>query len=104
VLFVDLFLQYTPSDAAITEKEIKWFWEVVNDLKENEKALLLKFSTGSPCVPAGGFSQLQVKHPLKNGRGMSSHRSKDFMGIFYSRTLMIFYTFFRVLAVQQCFI
>ena len=60
MLFVDLFLQYTPSDAAITEKEIKWFWEVVNDLKENEKALLLKFSTGSPCVPAGGFSQLQV--------------------------------------------
>lgn len=30
------------------------------ELNEDEKALLLKFSTGSPCLPAGGFSQLQV--------------------------------------------
>ena len=51
--------QYTPPDAEITRSEIKWFWKVVNELKETEKALLLKFSTGSPCLPAGGFSQLQ---------------------------------------------
>ena len=32
----------------------------MRSLKEEEKALLLKFSTGSPCVPAGGFASLQV--------------------------------------------
>ena len=51
--------QYTPPDAEITRREINWFWKVVNELTEDEKALLLKFSTGSPCLPAGGFSQLQ---------------------------------------------
>jgi hypothetical protein len=30
----------------------------VRSLKEEEKALLLKFATGSPCVPAGGFKNL----------------------------------------------
>ncbi len=37
---------------------IVWFWTLVASLKQEEKALLLKFSTGSPNVPAGGFSQL----------------------------------------------
>ena len=33
---------------------------MVSQLKEEEKALLLKFSTGSPCVPIGGFASLTV--------------------------------------------
>lgn len=37
---------------------IKWFWNIVTPLKEEEKALLMKFSTGSPCVPLGGFAAL----------------------------------------------
>jgi len=37
-----------------------WFWRLVKSLKEEEKALLLKFATGSPRVPAGGFACLQV--------------------------------------------
>ena len=37
-----------------------WFWKLVHSLKEEEKALLLKFATGSPRAPAGGFSTLQV--------------------------------------------
>lgn len=41
-----------------TDDEISWFWGVVSQLKEEEKALLLKFSTGSPCVPIGGFASL----------------------------------------------
>ena len=41
-----------------TDDSIVWFWCLVRSLKEEEKALLLKFSTGSPRVPAGGFSQL----------------------------------------------
>ena len=37
-----------------------WFWKLVDSLKEEEKALLLKFATGSPRAPAGGFASLQV--------------------------------------------
>ena len=37
-----------------------WFWKLVGSLKEEEKALLLKFATGSPRAPAGGFASLQV--------------------------------------------
>lgn len=32
----------------------------MSHLKEEEKALLMKFSTGSPCVPVGGFAVLTV--------------------------------------------
>ena len=32
----------------------------MSQLKEEEKALLMKFSTGSPCVPIGGFASLTV--------------------------------------------
>ena len=42
---------------------IVWFWRLVHSLKEEEKALLLKFATGSPRVPASGFASLQVQVP-----------------------------------------
>eukprot|EP00731_Ephydatia_muelleri_P016647 Em0009g1071a len=44
---------------ASTTALVHWFWRLVRSLKEEEKALLLKFSTGSPRVPAGGFANLQ---------------------------------------------
>ena len=40
------------------DPEIKWFWSLVFTLKEEEKSLLLKFVTGSPCLPIGGFAHL----------------------------------------------
>ena len=46
---------------------IHWFWNVVSQLKEEEKALLMKFSTGSPCVPVGGFAALTVWTVLSSG-------------------------------------
>jgi hypothetical protein len=46
---------FSPSDDIVV-----WFWRLVHSLKEEEKALLLKFATGSPRAPAGGFSTLQV--------------------------------------------
>lgn len=52
------------------DDEITWFWSLVSQLKEEEKALLMKFSTGSPCVPIGGFAALTVKkkkNPLNSG-------------------------------------
>ena len=50
-------LQYAPG---VPESTKVWFWKLVHSLREEEKALLLKFSTGSPCVPVGGFKNLQV--------------------------------------------
>merc|ERR1719329_1975298 len=34
---------------------IDWFWEVVLELSDEQKARLLQFATGSSRVPAGGF-------------------------------------------------
>ena len=51
-------LQYKQCTAE--DDVIKWFWNIVTPLKEEEKALLMKFSTGSPCVPLGGFAALTV--------------------------------------------
>ena len=52
------FFQYT--GCTQEDNEIVWFWKVVSQLKEEEKALLMKFSTGTPCVPIGGFAALTV--------------------------------------------
>jgi len=38
--------------------QVKWFWSLVRSLKQEEKSLLLKFTTGSPCLPIGGFKNL----------------------------------------------
>ena len=35
------------------------FWRYVTSRSESERALLLKFCSGSSRVPCGGFSQLQ---------------------------------------------
>ena len=35
-----------------------WFWEVVEALPQAERALLLKFATGSASVPSQGFERL----------------------------------------------
>ncbi|KAK3749478.1 hypothetical protein QZH41_013460, partial [Actinostola sp. cb2023] len=54
------------SGFAIGSQIITWFWDIVSKLKEEEKALLLKFSTGSPCVPLGGFANLRVRSCLSS--------------------------------------
>ena len=41
-----------------TDPQIVWFWRVVRALEQAERALLLKFCTGSSHVPAGGFATL----------------------------------------------
>ena len=45
--------EYTENDA-----QIKWFWEIVYELTQEERALLLQFVTGTSRVPVGGFSNL----------------------------------------------
>uniref|UniRef100_A0A8C1THG2 E3 ubiquitin-protein ligase HACE1 n=1 Tax=Cyprinus carpio TaxID=7962 RepID=A0A8C1THG2_CYPCA len=41
-----------------TGKYIPWFWEVVENLTQEERVLLLQFVTGSSRVPHGGFAFL----------------------------------------------
>jgi hypothetical protein len=42
-----------------------WFWDVVEALPQAERALLLKFSTGSASVPSQGFEHLMGLHGEK---------------------------------------
>ena len=58
MMHIHMYLQYLGLNRA--DDIVIWFWKLVKTLKEEEKALLLKFATGSPRTPAGGFASLQV--------------------------------------------
>lgn len=38
-------------------KNFQWFWEIVEEFDQQNRVLLLQFSTGSSRVPFGGFSK-----------------------------------------------
>jgi len=38
---------------------VRWFWNVVDDMSQEEKALLVQFVTGTSKVPIQGFKELQ---------------------------------------------
>eukprot|EP00730_Choanoeca_flexa_P005425 TRINITY_DN11938_c6_g1_i8.p1 TRINITY_DN11938_c6_g1~~TRINITY_DN11938_c6_g1_i8.p1 ORF type:complete len:787 (+),score=232.03 TRINITY_DN11938_c6_g1_i8:235-2595(+) len=40
-------------------KQITWFWEVVKEFNQEQRARLLQFVTGSCRLPVGGFAELQ---------------------------------------------
>jgi len=37
---------------------LQWFWEIVADLDAEDKCRLLRFTTGTPLIPAQGFKGL----------------------------------------------
>eukprot|EP00954_Amorphochlora_amoebiformis_P004149 322552-Amorphochlora_amoeboformis.AAC.2 len=41
---------------------IRWFWNTVEDMSQEEKALLVQFVTGTSKVPINGFKELQGMH------------------------------------------
>uniref|UniRef100_A0A8D2IJW4 E3 ubiquitin-protein ligase HACE1 n=1 Tax=Varanus komodoensis TaxID=61221 RepID=A0A8D2IJW4_VARKO len=45
---------------------IQWFWEVVEELTQEERVLLLQFVTGSSRVPHGGFAHIMGGSGLQN--------------------------------------
>nr|XP_033793146.1 E3 ubiquitin-protein ligase HACE1 isoform X1 [Geotrypetes seraphini] len=45
---------------------IQWFWEVVQELTQEERILLLQFVTGSSRVPHGGFAYIMGGSGLQN--------------------------------------
>ncbi|GAB5363291.1 hypothetical protein AAMO2058_000870900 [Amorphochlora amoebiformis] len=42
-----------------TDKQVKWFWDVVHEFNSDQRAALLHFVTGSRNPPVGGFARLQ---------------------------------------------
>uniref|UniRef100_K1P6J8 E3 ubiquitin-protein ligase HACE1 n=1 Tax=Magallana gigas TaxID=29159 RepID=K1P6J8_MAGGI len=50
------YTEYSGYDDACPQ--IQWFWEVVEELSQQDRVLLLQFCTGSSRVPFGGFSHL----------------------------------------------
>ncbi|XP_077145766.1 E3 ubiquitin-protein ligase HACE1 isoform X1 [Ranitomeya variabilis] len=48
------------------DQVIKWFWEVVQELTQEERVLLLQFATGSSRVPHGGFAFIMGGSGLQN--------------------------------------
>ncbi|XP_067402626.1 E3 ubiquitin-protein ligase HACE1 isoform X2 [Emydura macquarii macquarii] len=45
---------------------IQWFWDVVEELTQEERVLLLQFVTGSSRVPHGGFANIMGGSGLQN--------------------------------------
>lgn len=39
--------------------QVQWFWQIVSEFNNDERAMLLQFSTGSPRLPPGGFKELK---------------------------------------------
>ncbi|XP_063773114.1 E3 ubiquitin-protein ligase HACE1 isoform X2 [Pseudophryne corroboree] len=48
------------------DQVIQWFWEVVQELTQEERVLLLQFVTGSSRVPHGGFAYIMGGSGLQN--------------------------------------
>lgn len=47
--------------------QIQWFWQLVTDLTNEEKSLLLQFWTGCTATPAGGFAELEGLNHQSSG-------------------------------------
>ncbi|CAD7952288.1 unnamed protein product [Amoebophrya sp. A25] len=55
-----------------TSLQIVWFWEIVEEMSQEQRAWLLQFVTGTSQVPLGGFKNLQgMRGPQK----FSIHRA-----------------------------
>jgi HECT-domain (ubiquitin-transferase) len=48
----------------INSPQMRWFWEVVGEMSQQERGLLLRFCTGCSRLGAGGFSSLQPKFAI----------------------------------------
>ncbi|XP_005043979.1 PREDICTED: E3 ubiquitin-protein ligase HACE1 isoform X6 [Ficedula albicollis] len=48
------------------DQVIQWFWDVVEELSQEERVLLLQFVTGSSRVPHGGFAHIMGGSGLQN--------------------------------------
>ena len=49
---------------SLSAKQIRWFWQFVHEISDEQRARLLQFATGTCRVPIGGFSELLGKYVL----------------------------------------
>ena len=72
--------------------EVKWFWEIFDEMSEQQKQNFFRFSTGSDRVPAGGLgffklkvqrindpTKLPVAHTCMNIFALPAYKSKEEM-------------------------
>ncbi|KAK2955555.1 hypothetical protein BLNAU_9411 [Blattamonas nauphoetae] len=57
---VDLKAHVTYRDYTATSQPIIWFWEIVDEMTQEQLAHLVQFITGSSGVPIGGFKNLMT--------------------------------------------
>lgn len=50
-----------------------WFWEIVEELDEERRCLLLQFATGSSRLPPGGFADLKPQFSVTLSPGSCDH-------------------------------
>lgn len=50
-----------------------WFWDIVNEMTQEDRCRLLQFSTGSSRLPPGGFANLDPNFKIEIGSGEASH-------------------------------
>jgi hypothetical protein len=43
------------------EIQITWFWDVIESFTQEELSLLVKFTSGTPAAPVGGFANLPLR-------------------------------------------
>ncbi len=60
---------YEAEDFGPSNQVVKWFWEIVHNLNEEEKKKLLRFVTGSDRSPIGGLKNLQIIIQKSGGDG-----------------------------------
>merc|ERR1712154_551228 len=65
-------MQHTEYHGGVTKNtpQIKWFWECVEEMDKEERALLLQFITGTSKVPIGGFKALPEWTAYKDSKYM----------------------------------
>ena len=53
---------------------VSWFWKAVGSMSESDRLLLLRFVTGSDCLPFGGFARLSQPFTVQLRPDLSFHR------------------------------
>ena len=59
------------------EKKSEWFWNVIRRMNEEDRSLVLAFSTGSARLPTGGFAALRRPWCLTFTRSYDASKSDD---------------------------
>ena len=60
---ISVLRKYTSDNREWNEDNRKWFWEVMEDMEEDDKKLYLKFVNGRSKMPSD-MSQVRYKHTI----------------------------------------